>query len=135
MANIWPEAVVFHRNKDGSLIELLRRNMKLSAPGNFIVVLPFCNLDALQLLKNLDWMKRLGTPKSHDCLLSVDRGTNNEIGKLLSKHGRFFAMCIPLPITFHMEHASPKPLRGSTPPERARNFIVTGSGWRRTRYR
>lgn len=74
--DIWPETVVFHRNKDGSLISLLRRKMRLAAPGNFVVVLPFCNLDVNLLIKNLTWMKVMGMPKSHDCLLSYDRATN-----------------------------------------------------------
>lgn len=76
LADISQEAVIFHRNKDGTLIDLLRRQMRLAAPGNFVVVLPFCNLDVTLLSKNLSWMKALGSPKSHDCLLSYDRQTN-----------------------------------------------------------
>ena len=73
--DLWPEAVIFHRNKDGTLLNLLRRKMALSASGNFVVVLPFCNLDANLLIKNLDWMMALQMRKSHDCLLSFDRTT------------------------------------------------------------
>lgn len=76
--DIFPEAVIFHRNKDGTLLQLLRRKLNLSPVGNFMVVLPFCNLDVNQLIKNLDWMKTLGMPKTHDCLLSFDRTTNGE---------------------------------------------------------
>lgn len=70
------EAVIFHRNKDSTLLNLLRRQLNLAVAGNFVVVLPFCNLDVNQLIKNLDWMKRLGMEKTHDCLLSFDRTTN-----------------------------------------------------------
>lgn len=72
------EAVIYHRNKDGTLLNLLRKKLNLSVSENFVVVLPFCNLDILQLIKNLDWMKTLGTAKTHDCLLSFDRTTNVE---------------------------------------------------------
>lgn len=71
-----PEAVIYHRNKDGTLMELLRKKFNIITSDNFVVVLPFCMLDVLQLIKNLTWMKTLGTPKTHDCLLSIDRTTN-----------------------------------------------------------
>lgn len=73
------EAVIFHRNKDGTLLNLLRKKLNLSVTGNFVVVLPFCNLDALQLIKNLKWMKTLGSAKTHDCLLSFDITTSGKI--------------------------------------------------------
>jgi hypothetical protein len=72
-----PEAVIYHRNKDGALIELLRKKFNIITSDNFVVVLPFCMMDVLQLIKNLGWMKTLGTPKTHDCLLSIDRTTNS----------------------------------------------------------
>ncbi len=70
------EAVIFHRNKDGTLLELLRRKLNLAVADTFTVVLPFCMVDVLQLIKNLKWMRTLGQPKTHDCLLSFDRSTN-----------------------------------------------------------
>jgi hypothetical protein len=70
------EAVIYHRNKDGTLMELLRKKFNIITSDNFVVVLPFCMLDVLQLIKNLGWMKTLGTAKTHDCLLSFDRTTN-----------------------------------------------------------
>ena len=87
--NIWPEALIFHRTKDGSLIRLLRRTLNLSAPGNFVVVLPFCNLDAHLLIKNLQWMEVLGMARTHDCLISYDRTTIPEsvqkVGELAAR--------------------------------------------------
>jgi hypothetical protein len=79
LEDIQPEAVIFHRNKDRTLLNILRKKMTLSEVGNFVVVLPFCNLDVLQLIKNLRWMKTLGTSKTHDCLLSYDRTTNGSV--------------------------------------------------------
>ncbi len=70
-----PEAVLFHRNKDMTLQGLIRRKLSLPAPGNFTVVLPFCNADVNLLAKNLEWMQQLGGCKTHDCLLSFDQTT------------------------------------------------------------
>ena len=85
------EAVIFHRNKDGTLINLLRRKLNIAAAGNFVVVLPFCNLDVLQLIKNLDWMISLSMSKSHDCLLSYDRTTNSQaVKQVLAKAKEIF---------------------------------------------
>jgi hypothetical protein len=73
------EAVIYHRNKDGTLMELLRKKFNIITSDNFVVVLPFCMLDVLQLIKNLTWMKTLGTAKTHDCMLSYDRTTNGSV--------------------------------------------------------
>ena len=60
-------------------MELLRKKFNIVTSDNFVVVLPFCMLDVLQLIKNLGWMKTLGTDKTHDCLLSWDRTTNGSV--------------------------------------------------------
>ena len=73
------EAVIFHRNKDGTLLNLLRQKLNLAVADTFVVVLPFCLLDVLQLIKNLKWMKTLGMAKTHDCLLSFDATTNGSV--------------------------------------------------------
>jgi hypothetical protein len=73
------ECVVYHRNKDGTLMGLLRKKFNIVTSDNFMVVLPFCMMDVLQLIKNLGWMKRLGTAKTHDCLMSFDRTTNGSV--------------------------------------------------------
>jgi hypothetical protein len=78
MDQIHPEAVIFHRNKNGTLLNLLRKKLNLSVADTFVVVLPFCMLDVLQLIKNLKWMKTMGMDKTHDCLLSFDRSTNGQ---------------------------------------------------------
>jgi hypothetical protein len=75
LEDLHPQAVLFHRNKDGTLEDLIRRKMGISGPGNFMCVFGFCNLDVELLKKNLHWMKWMDMPKTHDCLLSYDRTT------------------------------------------------------------
>jgi hypothetical protein len=72
-----PEAVIYHRNKDGTLMGLLRKQFNLTISDNFVVVLPFCTIDVLQLIKNLKWMKTMGTEKTHDCIVSFDASTSS----------------------------------------------------------
>lgn len=70
-----PDAVLFHRNKDGTLIRLLKQRMFPSSNGAFTVVLPFFRSDAPLALKVLQWIKRIGTPPTHPILLSFETGT------------------------------------------------------------
>ena len=67
-----PQAVLFHRNKDGSLIELLRARAKLPAPPALLVVLPVCNKDAALMVKCLEWCIDLDGRNPFDCVLSYD---------------------------------------------------------------
>lgn len=99
------EAVIYHRNKDGTLIELLRKKFNITTSENFVVVLPFCILDVLQLIKNLAWMKTLGTEKTHDCLLSYDRTTNAQAVqqvRMLAKD----VFCNVQQTTYHIPHGT-----------------------------
>jgi hypothetical protein len=75
LADIRKDAVLFHRNKDGTLIRLLRHakfSPIASTDREFVVVLPFHNGDASMFIKNLEWQVELGSPKKYDCLLSID---------------------------------------------------------------
>lgn len=80
LANIPEEAVIFHRNKDGTLLNILRNG---DPPPNvaktLVVVLPVCNADASLMLKNLDWMRAMGMPRTHECLVSADRTTMDAV--------------------------------------------------------
>ena len=80
--------VLFHRNKDGTLEHLVRRKLGISGSGNFMVVFGFCNLDIELLKKNLHWMMMMGTPKTHDCLLSYDRTTLKDNIKVVEDMAR-----------------------------------------------
>ena len=75
LANIPDEAVIFHRNKDGTLLNILRGVDPVVGAKTLVVVLPVCNADATLMLKNLDWMRAMGMPRTHECLVSADRTT------------------------------------------------------------
>lgn len=77
LIHIRPEAAIFHRNKDGSLIRLLKQKYFPGQVKNdpILVVLPFCNRDAVLMHKSLNWMIELGGCRDHDCMLSIDSDT------------------------------------------------------------
>lgn len=67
------EAVLYHRNKDGTLIRLLSRRMKLpESPGELLLVFPVCGKDAHLLKANLDWIHELDGRLDYDALLTHD---------------------------------------------------------------
>jgi len=70
-----PNAVIFHRNKDGSLIRLLRAK-HFPNLNKFAVVYPFHSGDMNLALKNLEWMEQLRTPKTHDIILHSDKSVD-----------------------------------------------------------
>lgn len=76
LADLPKEAVLFHRNKDGSLLSLLREKCNLPGNAQLVVVLPICNVDVVLMIKNLDWMAAMGMPQTHDALVSFDRTTS-----------------------------------------------------------
>lgn len=75
--SIPPNAVIWHRNKDGSLIRLLKGE-NIGEPNydrEFVVVLPFFNGDARQMGRNIRWQAELtGFPQYH-CLLAFEDNT------------------------------------------------------------
>ena len=75
LQNIKPEAVVFHRNKDGSLIRLLKRQLKLGEIQRIRVVFAFCNRDAELAIKNLNWMLELEGCSENSVVLCADSDT------------------------------------------------------------
>jgi hypothetical protein len=79
LADIPQGAVLFHRNKDGTLLNILRGVDQVAGAKTLVVVLPVCNADANLMLKNLDWMRSMGMPRTHECLVSSDRTTMDPI--------------------------------------------------------
>lgn len=77
-----PEAVVFHRSKDLSLLKLLGYREPTSKVG-IDLVLPFCPSDARLMLKNIQWMNFLHGKKGATAVLladtSVDAGMIQQI--------------------------------------------------------
>jgi len=75
LSDLQPEAVLFHRNKDGTLIKLLRKRLFPSlCKVPFTVVMSFFNGDADQAHRTLEWIARLKTPKTHPILLCYETG-------------------------------------------------------------
>lgn len=72
LESINPEAVLFHRSKDGSLLKLLGYRETQSAPINIDLVLPVCPSDARLMLKNIQWMNFLHGKKDATAVLSID---------------------------------------------------------------
>lgn len=67
-------AVLFHRNKDGSLIRLLRaqRGLKPEVMTELVVLLPFCHMDYPLMLKSLEWMGQMSGPLPRTGVLHYD---------------------------------------------------------------
>lgn len=75
LSSLEPEAVLFHRNKDGTLIKLLRKRLFPSlCKVPFTVVLSFYHDDAEQAHRTLEWIARLKTPKTHPMLICYETG-------------------------------------------------------------
>lgn len=87
LAQIQPQAALFHRCKDGSLAELLRKKL-FPVEGTFVVVLPFCNKDGGQMLKNLRWMQRLGGCQKHTVVIAYDHSTLHAILESVRREAR-----------------------------------------------
>lgn len=64
-----PKAVVFHRNKDGSLIRLLKGEVE----RDLIVVVAFCGKDSHITLKNFQWQQQLSGKQPFDLVLAHDQ--------------------------------------------------------------
>lgn len=87
------EAVLFHRNKDGSLRRLVAGKLGMAPLGNFVVVLPVCNHDADLMLRLLDWIATLGGANTHEALVSYDATTvRGTISRVVSKASACFSM-------------------------------------------
>lgn len=92
LENIPKEAVIFHRCKDSSLLNLLRKKQfpeapqRLVARGGLLAVIAFCGKDVELCKKNMHWIVELGGVKEYPCLLSYDDYTSKshvtEIRKL-----------------------------------------------------
>lgn len=79
LANLNPDAVVFHRNKDVTLLrELGYSANSVSHETQFMVVYPFFNGDAAGACKNMEWIADLGNNSRHEVLLWYERGTEKK---------------------------------------------------------
>lgn len=122
-----PEAVLFHRNKDGTLMRLLRHKLFPASADPFTVVLPFYRNDAALALKVLQWIKRIGTPPTHPILLSFESGTTPSlVGSVVRAASQTFSKV-------YQSHY-PRPPRGTIAPtwafiHAARTMQQMGRPW------
>jgi len=71
-------AVVFHRNKDGTLVQLLRRKLhlpaKFTAPRELVLVFPYSVKDQMLAEKNMAWIAEMAGPTKLDrtCVIHFD---------------------------------------------------------------
>lgn len=92
-ANLRPQAVLFHRNKDGSLISLLRRKLnRPEKPRNenfeFLVVLHFSPYDHGLMARNAQWMAELDASKKYDCVLSFEANLRRDQIRSVEVHAQ-----------------------------------------------
>jgi hypothetical protein len=91
LANIRQDAVVFHRNKDGTLIRLLRKTLNIpdvqSFPRELDVVFPFCRKDAMLAVKTMEWIRELaGANKmNRACVLHFDGSPDSSMLARITK--------------------------------------------------
>ncbi len=75
LKSLRPDAVIFHRNKDGALIRLLRRKLFPQATTLPIaVVFPVCAMDVQLAIAHAQWLKRLNRVWHHPAVIAYDRG-------------------------------------------------------------
>jgi hypothetical protein len=93
LATLNPNAVLFHRNKDGTLIELLKRQMweKTTSIPSLSVVMPFCSKDMHLALKALSWMAELSEPLPRTIVLHYDNSVlEPHLGQIKKAASRAF---------------------------------------------
>lgn len=113
LRQIPPEAVIYHRCKDESLIRLLRQSHGLIPQHeHLLVVFPFCEKDAPQFAKTVGWMRELNPHYPNDALLSWEISTSPGAVNLMKN-----AVASCFANVFQTTYASPRP--GEWPPSTA----------------
>lgn len=90
LSNLHPQAVVFHRNKDGTLIRLLKRKMGLDLAPSIVVALPFCNKDAKLAVKHTRWLAEMCPASGYQAVIATDSDT---IGSYITEVAREAGVC------------------------------------------
>lgn len=86
--NLKPETVLFHRCKDGSLIELLRKKYGTRKSSNLNVVFNVCQSDYQLMLNNFTWLAELNEDSVHDAFLACDSSISESNRNTLLSAGR-----------------------------------------------
>ena len=105
-------AVLFHRNKDGTLRRLVGAKLGIAPLTNFMVVLPVCNHDVELMGRLLDWIGHLENSTTHEALVSYDATTiRGSVARIVSKASACFSVVhqtsytIPKGTQFHQTAA------------------------------
>lgn len=94
LAQLNASAVLFHRNKDGSLIRLLRRKMGLIKEPNPIeiaTVFSFCGKDQHLMAKSMGWIADLGPKRKRLCVLHYDGTVGSPLRSIVDSASRAFS--------------------------------------------
>ena len=103
-----PRAVLFHRQKDGTLLDLLRRRAGIVPPPPLVVVLPVCPKDVDLMIKCLEWAIVLDGRNQFDCLIAHDPSLNGTaLDRIRSVAARAFKQVL--------EFSYPRPPRETWP--------------------
>lgn len=101
LADVRTDCAVFHRNKDGTLVQALRRRFNIPArsirPLEISVVFPFCAKDQLLAEKNMAWIAELAGDRKLErtCILHFDGQADSYfIGSIVRLASRAFANVI-----------------------------------------
>lgn len=83
---IKPEAVLFHRNKDGSLIRLMRKALGLptnNGVNELAVVCSFCVKDERLMHKSIAWISELCGQLPRRCILHYDANVSRSMASAI----------------------------------------------------
>lgn len=85
-----PAAVIFHRNKDGSLIRLLREERGLAPESvtELAVFLPFCHMDYPLMLKSVSWMAQMHGKLPRTAILHHDGTVSQNVVARITQAAR-----------------------------------------------
>lgn len=111
LSSIPAQVVLYHRNKDGTLIDVLRKRLCIVKPppnvlyggSRIILALQACNKDAHLLKANLEWMAELDGHLKYEAVFVSDstlrtdhRGIINRLGRKLFDSWREYIYPPPL---------------------------------------
>lgn len=125
---IWPTAVIFHRNKDGSLIRLLRQSKfgKVEEkPSKLAVVFSFHNKDASLMEKSMAWIREITPRLDRTAVLNYDANLDRSQFQRIRDHAHaVFSTVMNAPYPTPRGHLVGWPAACNYGFEKACNFIA-----------
>lgn len=96
LQHIKSEAVLFHRNKDGSLIELLREKLGLRKAKRIVVVFPVCSKDIAQAMQHSLVLLKMNHKSRHRAMIAFDQTIPTTIANRLANNLHFSFQSVEL---------------------------------------